>query len=168
LDITFMQKTNKINYSTDSAIKDRLNIIKGNDPEKYNLVIANILLAKQILKNAQVYKSKRSNEQQGGLGGVGVENWILNNGGSLIDAAKSFLDASNGKNFTEFKETYYIWDFGENYMSASFERTNYLHDNFVNNMSEEGYDKMKECLKKFLNNTLIAEKEIRLDNNVSL
>lgn len=168
LDITFMQKTNKINYSTDSAIKDRLNIIKENDHEKYNLVIANILLAKQMLKNAKVYKSKRSNEQQGGLGGVGVENWILNNGGSLVDAAKSFLDASNGKNFAEFKETYYIWDFGENYMSASSERTNYLHDNFVNNMSEEGYDKMKECLKNYLNNTLKEHKEDELESSILL
>lgn len=74
IDITFTQKTDNIAYSTDMALQDRLNTIYNLDPEKYKYVIANILLAKQVLKNAQAYKPDRGETPQGGLGGVGIEN----------------------------------------------------------------------------------------------
>lgn len=163
LDITFTQKTNKINYSTDTALKDRLDTIKNIDKEKYDLVLANIILAKKILKSANAYKPNRGEFKEGGLGGVGVENWILQNGGSLIDAAKSFIIASNNKTFEEFKQSYFVWDFGENYLSS--EKNIYPHDNFINNMNELGYEKMKTVLKNFLNNTYEKHYE---QNNIKL
>ena len=149
IDITFTEKTDKVSYSTDMALQDRLATIQRNDPEKYKYVVANILLAKQVLKKAEVYKPNRGEIPQGGLGGVGIENWILQNGGSFIDAAKSFVEVADGKSFSEFQSTYQIWDFGDNHLAER--RGLYSHDNFVtNNMSEAGYQKMVQALKEYL------------------
>lgn len=158
IDITFTEKTDKISYSTDMALKDRLATIQKNDPEKYKYVVANILLAKQVLKEAGAYKPNRGEVPQGGLGGVGIENWILQNGGSFIDAAKSFVEASEGKSFEEFQLSYQIWDFGDNYLAER--RGQYCHDNFVsNNMSEIGYKKMVHVLKEYLNKLQVTQVE---------
>ena len=149
IDITFTEKTDNVSYSTDMALQDRLATIQRNDPEKYKYVVANILLAKQVLKKAEAYKPNRGEIPQGGLGGVGIENWILQNGGSFIDAARSFVEAADGKSFSEFQSTYQIWDFGDNHLAER--RGHYAHDNFVaNNMSEAGYQKMVEALKEYL------------------
>lgn len=156
IDITFVVKTDRVSYSTDMALQDRLKTIKKTAPEQYKYVISNILLAKQVLKQANVYKPYRSDSLQGGLGGVGIENWILQNGGSFIDAARSFVEAADGKTFEEFKRCYQIWDFGENHYSArnsdsSTDEDKYPHDNFVTcNMSYEGYQKMLQALKEYL------------------
>jgi len=87
-------------------------------------------------------------EAQGGLGGVGVENWILQNGGSLEEAARSFMSVANDKSFSDFKKSYEIWDFGENRLASKYGL--YPHDNFIDNLSDEGYEKMLRCLKEFL------------------
>lgn len=151
IDITFTEKTDKVTYSTDVSLVDRLTCIQKNSPEKYPYVVANILLAKQVLKEAGVYKSGHSDHPQGGLGGVGIENWILQNGGSFIDAAKSFVDASLNKDFDEFKKEYQIWDFGDNHLADK--RGKYPHDNFVcDNMTEAGYYKMVSVLQEYLKN----------------
>lgn len=151
IDITFVERTDKISYSTDMSLQDRLSTIQRLSPDNYRYVVANILLAKKVLKEAGVYKPNRGDVPQGGLGGVGVENWILQNGGSFIDAARSFIEVSEGKSFDEFKTAYQIWDFGENHLAAK--KNHYAHDNFItNNMSETGYLKMKEALKVYLQN----------------
>lgn len=158
IDITFTEKTDKVLYSTDMALQDRLTTIQNADKEKYKYVIANILLAKQVLKKAEAYKPNRGETPQGGLGGVGIENWILQNGGSFIDAAKSFIDAAENKSFSEFKDTYRIWDFGDNHLAER--RGQYAHDNFVaNNMSETGYHIMVETLKEYLKTIEIYQDE---------
>ena len=51
---------------------------------------------------------KPDSTKYGGFGGIGVENWILQNGGSLINAMQTFLDESTNDNgqevgFEEFK-----------------------------------------------------------------
>ena len=153
IDITFTAKTDKVAYSTDMALQDRLETIKKNDPEKYNYVVANILLAKRVLKDAGAYKPNRGEVPQGGLGGVGIENWILQNGGSFEDATRSFLEAAVDENgntvpFEEFSANYQIWNFGENHLAEK--RGHYSHDNFVTgNMSSEGYSKMVQALKTY-------------------
>ena len=148
VDISFTRKTDKISYSTDSALEDRLNTIKRNYPDKYPYVVANIILAKRVLKDFEVYKPNRGDNPQGGLGGVGIENWVLQHGGSFDEAAISFLKASEGKNFEEFSNDYKILDFGENHMSEK--KGIYSHDNFVNNMSKEGYEKMRNALRTYI------------------
>lgn len=151
IDITFTEKTDKISYSTDMSLQDRLSTIKKIDEEKYKYVIANIIKAKQYLKKHEVYKPNRGEIPQGGLGGVGVENWILQNGGSFEDAARNFIEASKDKTFEEFKKSYSVWDFGENHLAVKKDK--YVHDDFVYcNMSEIGYEKMKKALILYLNN----------------
>ena len=116
-------------------------------------VLENIVLAKEVLKEAKCYKPRHAGNghAQGGLGGVGVENWILKNGGSFEKAARTFLEAAESVNsFSDFCEIYRIFDFGENHLYYRHD-DKYKHDEFVsNNMDVEGYNKMKEALKKYL------------------
>ena len=64
IDITFTEKTDNVSYSTDMALQDRLATIQRNAPEKYKYVVANILLAKQVLKKAEAYKPDRGENHQ--------------------------------------------------------------------------------------------------------
>ena len=147
IDITFAQKTNKVQYPTDAALADRLSNIKNQSETKYQQVLANIIYAKQFLKANQVYKPRRSPEAEGvgGLGGVGIENWVLQHGGSFKQAARDFLAvADNYSSFEDFCAHYPVWDYGENHKGIRSKP----HDNFVaDNMNQEGYERMKEALR---------------------
>lgn len=163
IDVSFVQRTNHLEFSSDQAIKERLATIRTQDPERYPAVIANIILAKQLLKNADAYKPKHSSDtldldKKGGLGGIGIENWILQNGGSLKVAAESFVAAADqaGDDFTTFCDTYPIWDAGQNHFAVrDNEEYHDLHkptyDNFVaNNMSPDGFQRMTTALRNYL------------------
>ena len=147
IDITFAQKTNKVQYPTDAALADRLSNIKNQSETKYQQVLANIIYAKQFLKAAGAYKPRRSPEAKGigGLGGVGIENWVLQHGGSFKQAARDFLSvADNCSGFEDFCAHYPVWDYGENHKGIRSKP----HDNFVaDNMNPEGYERMKEALR---------------------
>ena len=147
IDITFVQKTNKVQYPTDAALADRLTNIKNQSETKYQQVLANIIYAKQFLKAAGAYKPRRSPEAKGigGLGGVGIENWILQHGGSFKQAARDFLAvADNYSSFEDFRTYYPVWDYGENHKGIRSKP----HDNFVaDNMNQEGYERMKQALR---------------------
>jgi hypothetical protein len=155
MDISFGVKNNKVQYSSDECLRDRLNTIKRLYPDQYKNVVANIILAKKVLKDPEVnaYKPRRSDPEQGGMGGIGIENWILQNGGSFVQACQSFLAAATDENgnmvpFDQFKNNYQLWDFGENHFSAR--RGNYLHDNFIEcNMNKGGYEKMVHALQAY-------------------
>ena len=150
LDISFDGKSDKISFTTDVALKERLHNIRKQHPEQYPKVLANILMAKKMLKDAEAYKPKHASggKAQGGLGGVGIENWILQNGGSLKDAINDFLSVAEGKTFEEFQKDYQVWDFGENHLAER--NGKYPHDNFVNNMDEQGFTKMMTACKEKL------------------
>ena len=81
----------------------------------------------------------------GGLGGVGIENWVLQHGGSFQQAARDFLTtADRYPNFEDFCAHYPVWDYGENHKGIRSKP----HDNFVaDNMNPEGYERMKEALR---------------------
>ena len=143
IDISFIQKTDKMDYSSDESLRDRLRSIKEQHPEDYDFVLANIINAKEVLKEGEVYK-----KQQGGIGGIGIENWILQHGGSFQEAATSFLEAAQGKTLSEFQTAYPIWDFGENHYAD--EKGFYKYDNFISNLTEEGYTKMQWQLSNYL------------------
>lgn len=149
VDVSIVVKTNKVTYSSDMCLRDRLSTIEKKDKEKIKYVVANVILAKHILKAAEVYKSRKAATPQGGLGGIGIENWVLQNGGSFYDAAKSFIDAAEGKSYEEFRQIYSVWDFGENHFSVR--KNKYEYDNFVSdNMTPQGYRNMVEVLKKYI------------------
>ena len=147
IDITFAQKTNKVQYPTDAALADRLSNIKNQSETKYRQVLANIIYAKQFLKAAGAYKPRRSPEAKGigGLGGVGIENWVLQHGGSFKQAARDFLVVADSCfSFEDFCAHYPVWDYGENHKGIRSKP----HDNFVaDNMNQEGYERMKEALR---------------------
>ena len=147
IDITFAQKTNKVQYSTDMALTDRLTNIKKQSEQKYHQVLANIIYAKQFLKTAGAYKPRRSPGTKGigGLGGVGIENWVLQHGGSFKQAARDFLAVADScSSFEDFCAHYPVWDYGENHKGIK----NKPHDNFVaDNMNQEGYERMKQALR---------------------
>ena len=147
IDITFTQKTNKVQYPTDAALADRLSNIKNQSETKYQQVLANIIYAKQFLKAAGAYKPRRSPEAKGigGLGGVGIENWVLQHGGSFKQAARDFLAVADScSSFEDFCAHYPVWDYGENHKGIRSKP----HDNFVaDNMNPEGYERMKEALR---------------------
>ena len=147
IDITFAQKTNKVQYPTDAALADRLSNIKNQSETKYQQVLANIIYAKQFLKAAGAYKPRRSPEAEGvgGLGGVGIENWVLQHGGSFKQAARDFLAVADScSSFEDFCAHYPVWDYGENHKGIK----NKPHDNFVaDNMNQEGYNRMKQALR---------------------
>ena len=151
IDITFAQKTNKVQYPTDAALADRLSNIKNQSETKYQQVLANIIYAKQFLKAAGVYKPRRSPEAKGigGLGGVGIENWVLQHGGSFKQAARDFLAVADScSSFEDFCAHYPVWDYGENHKGIRSKP----HDNFVaDNMNPEGYERMKEALRAAVN-----------------
>ena len=146
IDITFMRKDGKVTYSTDMCVRDRLEGLKSNNQEGYQVVISNIILAKKVLKEEGLYKKSSSpgSTEYGGFGGVGVENWILENGGSFAKAMDTFLEASNkAQDFKEFKEIYPIYDFGQNHMAKG-----YQHDSFINGITPKGYEQMKKRFKE--------------------
>ena len=154
LDISFLKKSESNFYSTDRALKERLEQIKKQDDEKYRDVVANIILAKQVLKNAGAYKPNHAREKaEGGLGGVGIENWILQHGGSFYDAAKSFVDIAGRCNFEEFCNRYKIWDYGMNFYTGEYEE--YVSQN----MSRAGFEKMKSALEQYLKTVKVIVKD---------
>ena len=154
IDLDFSLTPQKEVYlSTEDAINEKLNNIKMQDEDKYRLVIANIMYAKDLLKKNGAYKPSRGildgDRQNGGLGGVGIENMILQNGGSFIDASIEFLECAEGKEFIEFEKQYVLMDFGCNHVEKSKQRWPY--DNFVvNNMRYLGFNKMKDILENFI------------------
>ena len=173
IDFSFFSN-NKRFLSTVGSLEQRLEQIKTQSPEKYYMVLANIVYAKKVLKAGNAYKPSRSDKSQGGLGGVGIENWILQHGGSFIDAAQSFVDAAKKciemynvdlkdmnnynndskvspayKAFIEFQKIYPVFDFGKSLESVS--KGNYPYDDFVmRNMRISGFLKTFICLSEQL------------------
>lgn len=134
--------------SSHAYVTDRLNNIRKKSEEEYNFVVSNIIYAKKFLKENGCYKKGSFGE--GGLGGIGVENWILQHHGNFELAVEKFLEqsgVSSGQKltFNDFKKKYAIYDPGKDIRT-------YKHDSFVeNNMTSEGYEKMIAAFIKFKN-----------------
>jgi hypothetical protein len=147
IDIGFASKSDLSVYGSHDAIRDKLNYIKSHDgQEAYEKTIANVILTKQILKEGHAYKK----QEDGGFGGVGVENWLLANGGNMEEAFKSFKDAAyeNGQRlpYDKFKEKYKILDPGTNIKFQG-------HDNFVEVLKPNGYENMLNTIENYLDQT---------------
>lgn len=152
IDISFM--TQKKEYlSTEAAVMERLDAMKMQDYEKYKLVLANIMYTKALFQSNAIYKPMRSLPEYakslGGLGGIGIENWLLQNGGSLIDSAKDFTIVAKDKDYLTFASVYPVMDFGKNHVFVSQDK--FPYDNFVQkNMGPNGYKIMNKLLLDFL------------------
>lgn len=140
IDVCFVKKSELVNFGSHNAVEQKLQWINNNlGEEYYQNVIANIALAKQILKKGGAYKKI----EQGGIGGIGVENWILSNKGNFLEAAKNFLNAARNGNgnidLKEFEKKYQIIDPGNNLFKPG-------HENFTEHLTRSGYEAMiKVC-----------------------
>ena len=143
VNISPVMTTNQRTFFSDEAAKERLN--SSNRFGDTARIAANIITAKALLKEAHAYKTNQSPERDGGLGGLGVENWILQSGGSLRQACEEFLTAADDGNggyvpFDDFSSRYAIFDMGENHFGNNHKSP---YDNFIErNMNESGYRKM--------------------------
>lgn len=140
IDIGFAKKSDLSVYGSYAAVSEKLDWITRNKGEGIkDEVVANIVLAKKILKEGGAYKQS----EQGGLGGIGVENWILAHEGNVRSACKSFYDAAHedGKriSFDAFKKKYRVLNAGMNMKEL-------IHDNYVLSMSPEGYQNMLNAI----------------------
>ncbi len=151
IDIAIVSKTEIKTFSTNEAVEERLNWIQKNiGEEAYEEVIANIVLAKEILTVEHAYKRF----EDGGLGGIGVENWILQNNGNLQKAMTSFWESCHDETnriipFDQFKQDYWIIDPGIN-LRPGINPDIHSHDNFTARMRSEGYLKMVEAVGSYL------------------
>lgn len=158
IDISIDQRRNDNSYSSEMCLNDRYESIKKQYPDCYPLVLANVVKAKQILKEKHVYKAL-----EGGMGGIGVENWILQNGGSFRLAAEDFVSHAYRDgvlvDYVEFIKNYHVFDFGCNHEPKFKFRSPYdLHDDvyypyddyIADNLTKEKYIEMAEILKNYL------------------
>lgn len=158
IDISIDQRRNDNSYSSEMCLNDRYESIKKQYPDCYPLVLANIVKAKQILKEKHVYKTL-----EGGMGGIGVENWILQNGGSFRLAAEDFVAHAyrNGSliDYDEFIKNYHVFDFGSNHEPKRklkspyppYADIYYPYDDYIaDNLTKEKYIEMAEILKKYI------------------
>lgn len=146
-DIGLNNTASTLVFASHEAIEQKLNSIRENYGEStYQEVIANIILAKKILKENHAYK--KGNIQDGGFGGIGTENWILANNGSIKKAFETFWQAAHDGNrkltLDEFRKKYFILDPGENLRD-----TGRNHDNFIFTLTETGYESMLKAIAKY-------------------
>ena len=149
IDVTCAKKNLKLEYSSDMCVKDRLHSIEEEDPKKLPYVKANIIMAKKILKAMGIYKKLGSDgaTKYGGFGGIGVENWVLQNGGSFEQAMTTYLEAAEkSATYDSFIQQYPIFDFGNNQRDSRGK-----HDRFSAFLDEkEGFVKVKQSLRSNL------------------
>ncbi len=148
LDIGLNTTASTLIFASHEAIEQKLDSIKATYGEDtYQEVIANILLAKKILKENHAYK--KGEKLDGGFGGIGTENWILSNNGSIKKAFDTFWQAAhdNGRELTldEFRKRYFILDPGENLRD-----TGRNHDNFIFTLQDKGYKAMLTAIGKYV------------------
>jgi hypothetical protein len=154
IDVTYVSKPEVEGIPSHAVVEQRLRAVEQSAPQDADWVRANIVYAKQVLKRFNVYK-----KQDGGLGGLGVENWILQHGGSFAKARESVLRAAvdeqgSIRSFEDCAARYAVPDPGVNLTSNSggedgAGRAQYRHDNFfyfLNRDGSDGYGKFIHAL----------------------
>lgn len=131
-------------FGSHDAVNAKLSSIREKyGDEAYYEVLANIVLAKKILKEGGAYKKL----EDGGFGRIGTENWILAHNGNILDAFKSFYDAGHEQgmrvSLDEFKRRYRVFDAGIN---VKYQK----HDNFIDLLKPQGYESMLKVIGTYL------------------
>ena len=133
-----MENIHGVQLSSAQAMKERLeHILKTQGQSAYNAVLSNIRAAKSLLAQHKIYK-----RTDGGLGGIGVEHWILQNEWSLEKALKSFASVAYQGGYhpgekplslEDFQKQYPIYDTGYNWKNGTI-------DNYILKMDQSVYD----------------------------
>ena len=88
-----------------------------------------------------------------GIGGIGVENWILDNNGSFYEACQNLYDLAYSEgtpmSLDKFKEIYKLFDPGTNlrFLDGSF---NKKHNNFFSALNQKGFGNLIQMAKDVL------------------
>lgn len=142
LDIGLTPKSTLVVFGSHDAVIEKLQSIENESDREY--IIGAIILVKKLLKQENAYERVG----HGGFGGIGVENWLLLYNGNIIEAFKSFIqtafDGENFRSFEEFKKRYKIFNPGINIKHMN-------HDNYIENMTQEGYKAMIKAIINFFN-----------------
>lgn len=142
VDLKVLPQTELSTYESSLAVEDRLaSVERRYGAEAREEVAANIVYAKRFLKAAHAYKIL----EDGGLGGIGVENWILSHHGSFTEAARAFLAAATGKDgairsYEAFRARYELLDAGVDAKSNE-------HRDFLNYLKPATYETMAQALR---------------------
>lgn len=132
-------------FASHDAINAKLNSIRETygDETCYE-VLANVVLAKQILKEGHAYKKL----EDGGFGGIGTEDWILANHGNMLEAFKTFYDAAHKDSqvisLDDFRTRYRIFNAGTNIKFPD------NAENFIFTLKPEGYERMVQTIGSYL------------------
>lgn len=149
VDVGFVQKSVGEKFDANRVLEEKYESIrKTHGEEVYLDVLSNIRFAKKKLKEAGCYKKGVTQEhREGGIGGIGVEYWILHNDGDAIKAFENFAENAYQDGdllpFESFKRKYTIFSAGENIRGKA------KVENFMDNMTEEGYKNMAALAKQF-------------------
>ncbi|GIW66682.1 MAG: hypothetical protein KatS3mg095_0580 [Candidatus Parcubacteria bacterium] len=150
LDIGLTPKSTLVVFGSHDAVIEKLQSIENESDREY--IIGAIILVKKLLKQENAYERVA----HGGFGGIGVENWLLLYNGNIIEAFKSFIqaafDGENFRPFEEFKKRYKIFNPGTNIKHMN-------HDNYIENMTQEGYKAMIKAIINFFNKYNISWQE---------
>ncbi len=144
IDIAFVSKSELAVYGSHDAVKEKLDWInQHHGADAWKDVVANIVVAKDVLKKAEAYKKF----EHGGMGGIGVENWILAHGGNFERAAQAFWRAAHNESgglftLSDFQDHYQVIDPGVN---VKFQ----AHDNFIRILKEQGYQNMLKVIGEY-------------------
>lgn len=150
IDIGFTMKSESEDFDIHSALKEKYDSIKETYGQETLLeTLSNIRFAKKKLKEAGCYKAGPIESGfEGGLGGIGVEHWILQNDGNVIEAFKTFKEHAFKDDqlipFNEFKRSYKIFGSGNGI------RGNVKVQNLTGLMRAGGYEKMAELAKEIV------------------
>ncbi len=151
LDLLFLKKNQVIDYSSSDAMKEKLHFIAKN-PDTWNedleWVRTNIIIMKKLLKAKSCYKKL---EEEWWMWWIGVENWITQNHGNIIEALESFEEVAYNWKYekwkhpiplNEFQHKYPIFDAWQNYKEWKI-------DNFVFKINDRGYKWILEIIKSY-------------------
>ena len=145
IDIGIGKRSDEGIFASSDSIAQKLESIRATHGDgAYLDALANIVLTKKILKAGHAYKKL----EDGGMGGIGVENWILLHNGNMLDAFQSFWQASHDGQggvlpYEEFAKRYKIFDAG---LNIKFNR----HDNFIQVLKPNGYAALVETIGRYL------------------
>ncbi len=156
IDIGVGRRSDAEFLASHDAVRAKLESIRENyGDEQYFDVLGNIVLAKQVLKSAHVYKKGAYGE--GGLGGIGVENWVLANGGNMLEAFRTFYETALVDGavipMEEFKRKYKVFDAGTNLKQAD------LVEDHIAKLTEQGYQGMLSAIGEYLQGQSVLDEE---------
>jgi hypothetical protein len=141
IDLGLMPKSDERGFASHDAVKAKLSDIESNlGQEVHDRVLANIVFAKNHLKNSEAYGA-----HIGCLVGIALENFIIQNEGNVITAFRRFVEAADKveMSFEKFKKEFPVWNAGRGARAQS-------HENYIADMTEVGFEKTTNVMRDFL------------------